>query len=123
MQEPLINEADITAAQERITRAGTVASIIRLFDEQPDLYFAVSELAVTALAGRRGVTRELRRAAHQNVWFAALTALESYRLACDRVPRGVELGHALRGLDQSMGDPPQPPDESRPDSPRDARPE
>ena len=123
MQEPLINQADITAAQERITRAGTVASIIRLFDEQPDLYFAVSELAVTALAGRDGVTRELRRAAHQNVWFAALTALESYRLACDRVSEGVELGHALPGPDQSMGDPPQPPDQSRPGSPRDARPE
>ena len=99
MRDPLINEAVIAAAEERIAQIGTNRSVQRLREDEPDLYYTISHVGNTVLADMEGVTLEMHEAADRAVWRAALVALESYRLAYYRLWRGTELGGVLERLD------------------------
>jgi hypothetical protein len=106
MRDPLIDATVIRSAQQKVHAAGPVASIARLFEEEPELYFVVSAHAVAALGDLDGVTREMRIKAHHNVWLAALTALECYRLAYYQLWRRTEVGSALEQAEPSIAQAP-----------------
>ena len=109
MKDPLIDAAVIRAAQQKIHAAGPDVSLARLFEEEPELFFVVSAHAVAALGDLDGVTREMRIRAHNSVWIAALTALESYRLAYYQLWRGTEMGSVLEQAEPSIRKAPPPP--------------
>lgn len=104
MAERLISEAAIAAARERLAPFDELASVKRVYREEPDLHAAVSSISSTALADVEGVSEEVHSAVYRAVWMAALLTLESYRLAYYRLWRDTELGRLLERLDPDVKD-------------------
>jgi hypothetical protein len=98
-RDPLITDAVIATAEELIFTKRPKTNKQRLHDEEPDLYYRISSIGNTALADLEGVSLEMHEAAERAVWFAAIIALESYRLAYYRLWRGTQLGELLEQLE------------------------